>query len=30
MPAIPSFIAIHWMLNGEWGFINNFIYYVPA
>jgi multiple sugar transport system permease protein len=30
MPAIPSFIAIHWMLNGEWGFINNFIYYVSG
>ena len=26
MPAIPSFIAIHWMLNGEWGFINNLLY----
>ncbi len=26
MPAIPSFIAIHWMLNGDWGFINNVLY----
>lgn len=26
VPAIPTFIAIHWMLNGEWGFINNFLY----
>lgn len=25
-PAIPTFIAIHWMLNGEWGFINNALY----
>jgi multiple sugar transport system permease protein len=28
IPAIPTFIAIHWMLNGEWGFINNLLYYV--
>jgi multiple sugar transport system permease protein len=26
VPAIPTFIAIHWMLNGEWGFINNALY----
>jgi len=26
VPAIPTFIAFHWMLNGEWGFINNFLY----
>ena len=26
MPAIPTFIAIHWMLNGEWGFLNNLLY----
>lgn len=26
VPAIPTFIAIHWMLNGEWGFINNLLY----
>jgi multiple sugar transport system permease protein len=26
IPAIPTFIAIHWMLNGEWGFINNLLY----
>ena len=26
VPAIPTFIAIHWMLNGEWGFINNVLY----
>lgn len=23
VPALPSFISIHWMLNGEWGLINN-------
>lgn len=26
VPAIPTFIAFHWMLNGEWGFINNALY----
>ncbi len=26
VPAIPTFISIHWMLNGEWGFINNVLY----
>jgi len=26
VPALPSFISIHWMLNGEWGLINNAIY----
>src|SRR5215204_1267901 len=28
VPALPAFISIHWMLNGEWGFINNFLYVV--
>ena len=28
VPALPAFISIHWMLNGEWGFINNFLYIV--
>ena len=23
MPALPSFMSIHWMLNGQWGLINN-------
>jgi multiple sugar transport system permease protein len=27
VPALPSFISIHWMLNGEWGLINNAIYH---
>jgi multiple sugar transport system permease protein len=28
MPALPSFISIHWMLNGQWGLINNFLWTV--
>ncbi len=27
IPALPSFISIHWMLNGEWGMINNALYH---
>jgi multiple sugar transport system permease protein len=30
VPAIPTFIAFHWMLNGEWGFINNVLYDVAG
>jgi multiple sugar transport system permease protein len=26
MPALPAFISIHWMLNGQWGLLNNFLY----
>jgi multiple sugar transport system permease protein len=26
VPALPTFISIHWMLNGEWGLLNNLIY----
>ena len=26
VPALPSFISIHWMLNGQWGFLNNLIW----
>jgi multiple sugar transport system permease protein len=26
IPALPSFISIHWMLNGEWGLLNNALY----
>jgi multiple sugar transport system permease protein len=26
VPALPSFISIHWMLNGEWGLVNNVLY----
>lgn len=28
VPALPTFISIHWMLNGEWGLVNNLIYHV--
>src|SRR5262252_7633010 len=28
VPALPTFISIHWMLNGEWGLVNNFIWIV--
>jgi multiple sugar transport system permease protein len=28
LPALPAFISIHWMLNGEWGLVNNFLYIV--
>src|ERR1700680_2829387 len=24
--AVPTFISIHWMLNGEWGLLNNALY----
>ena len=26
VPAIPGYISIHWMLNGQWGLINNAIW----
>ena len=25
MPALPAFMSIHWLLNGEWGFLNSVI-----
>jgi multiple sugar transport system permease protein len=28
VPALPSFISIHWMLNGQWGFLNNLLWEV--
>jgi multiple sugar transport system permease protein len=28
MPALPSFMSIHWMLNGQWGLLNNFLWNV--
>jgi multiple sugar transport system permease protein len=28
VPAIPEFISIHWMLDAQWGFINNFLWNV--
>ncbi len=27
IPALPTFISIHWLLNGEWGLMNNALYY---
>jgi multiple sugar transport system permease protein len=26
IPALPAFISIHWMLNGDWGLLNNALY----
>jgi multiple sugar transport system permease protein len=26
VPAIPGYISIHWMLNGQWGLVNNAIW----
>jgi len=26
VPALPTFISIHWLLNGEWGLLNNLLY----
>jgi multiple sugar transport system permease protein len=26
VPALPAFISIHWMLNGQWGLLNNVIW----
>ena len=26
VPALPAFISIHWMLNGQWGLLNNFLW----
>jgi len=28
VPALPTFISIHWMLNGEWGLVNNVLYHL--
>src|SRR3974390_2277393 len=28
VPALPAFISIHWMLNGQWGLLNNFLWNV--
>lgn len=28
VPALPTFLSIHWMLNGDWGLIDNLIYLV--
>jgi multiple sugar transport system permease protein len=26
VPQVSAFVSIHWMLNGEWGFLNNVLY----
>jgi multiple sugar transport system permease protein len=26
VPALPAYISIHWMLNGQWGLLNNFLW----
>jgi multiple sugar transport system permease protein len=26
MPALPAFMSMHWMLNGQWGFLNSLLY----
>jgi len=28
IPALPSYLSINWMLNGQWGLINNIIWHV--
>ncbi|HEX4261498.1 MAG TPA: sugar ABC transporter permease [Acetobacteraceae bacterium] len=28
VPAIPTFISWHWMLNGQWGLINNLVWII--
>jgi multiple sugar transport system permease protein len=26
VPALPTFLSIHWMLNGQWGLLNNVLW----
>jgi multiple sugar transport system permease protein len=28
VPSLPTYISIHWMLNGEWGLINNLAWHL--
>jgi multiple sugar transport system permease protein len=28
IPQIPTYLSIHWMLNGEWGMLNNIIWHL--
>ncbi len=28
VPALPTFISIHWMLDGQWGLVNNLLWMV--
>ena len=30
IPALPAFLSIHWMLNGNWGLINNLVWDVTG
>jgi multiple sugar transport system permease protein len=30
VPALPTFISIHWMLNSDWGLVNNLIYHMTG
>lgn len=30
VPALPTFISIHWMLNSDWGLVNNLIYHITG
>lgn len=27
-PALPAYISIHWFVNGQWGMLNNALYYI--
>jgi multiple sugar transport system permease protein len=27
-PALPAYMSIHWFVNGQWGMLNNLLYYV--
>jgi multiple sugar transport system permease protein len=27
-PALPAYISIHWFVNGQWGMLNNLLYYI--
>lgn len=27
-PALPAFLSIHWFFNGQWGLLNNILYWV--
>jgi multiple sugar transport system permease protein len=28
MPALPTALSFHWLLNGQWGLFNNLLYYL--
>jgi len=30
VPQLPTYISIHWMLNGEWGMLNNIIWHLTG